>query len=119
MISFFQKLHYFALYSLLALVFYLGSVLRVVPFYRNLVSRVIDRVMGVKIPSDDYWEAMFSGEMFQGLWRFILLDLNKKTKVGAKAYNSPLVSLDGKFYFRLLEKAKQDRPLVVNFGSSS
>lgn len=76
-------------------------------------------MFGLKMPQDDYWDTMFSQEMLKGLWRFIFLDINKKTKLGAKAYNSPLFSLDGKMCFRLLETSKRGRPLVVNFGSSS
>lgn len=119
MMFIFQKLRSFALYSLLVLVFCLGTLLRVFPFFKRLISNAIDSMFGLKIPQDDYWDTMFSQEMLKGLWRFIFLDINKKTKLGAKAYNSPLFSLDGKMCFRLLETSKRGRPLVVNFGSSS
>ena len=76
-------------------------------------------MFGLKMPQEDYWDSMFSRQMLTGLWRFILLDINKKTKQGSKAYNSPLVSLDGKNCFRLLDSSNQGRPLVINFGSSS
>lgn len=76
-------------------------------------------MFGIKMPQDDYWDSMFSRQMLTGLWRYIHLDLNKKTKLGTKAYNSPLVSLDGKMCFRLLDSTRHGRPLVVNFGSSS
>lgn len=115
----FQKLRSFALYSLLVFVFCLGTVLRVFPFFKRLISNAIDAKFGIKMPQDDYWDSMFSREMLTSLWRCILLDINKKTKLGNKAYNSPLVSLDGKMCFRLLDSSKQGRPLVVNFGSSS
>ena len=119
MIFIFQKVQSFALYSLLVLVFCLGTLLRVFPFFKRLMSNAIDAMFGLKMPQDDYWDSMFSRQMLTGLWRFIFLDINKKTKLGTKAYNSPLVSLDGKTYCRLLDSAKQGRPLVVNFGSSS
>lgn len=114
-----QKLRSFFLYSLLVVVFCLGTILRVFPFFKRFISNAIDRMFGLKIPQDDYWDSMFSRQMLRGLWRFILLDINKKTKLGAKAYNSPLFSVDGKDCFRLFEKSKLGRPLVVNFGSSS
>lgn len=119
MIFIFQKLRSFALYSLLVLVFCLGWLLRAFPFFKRLISNAIDSMFGLKMPPDDYWDTMFSREMLKGLWRFIFLDTNKKTKLGAKAYNSPLFSVDGKMCFRLLETSKRGRPLVVNFGSSS
>ena len=119
MIFIFQKVRSFALYSLLVIAFRLGTLLRVFPFFKRLISNAIDAMFGLKMPQEDYWDSMFSRQMLTGLWRFILLDINKKTKQGSKAYNSPLVSLDGKNCFRLLDSSKQGRPLVVNFGSSS
>ena len=119
MIFIFQKLRSFALYSLLVLIFCLGWTLRVFPFFKRLISNAMDSVSGLKMPQDDYWDSMFTRQMLKGLWRFIFLDLNKKTKLGAKAYNSPLFSMDGKKCFRLLEMSQCGRPLVVNFGSSS
>lgn len=119
MIFIFQKLRSFALYSLLVLIFCLGWILRVFPFFKRLISNAIDSMFGLKMPQDDYWDTMFTRQMLKGLWRFIFLDINKKTKLGAKAYNSPLFSVDGKKCFRLLETSKCGRPLVVNFGSSS
>jgi len=76
-------------------------------------------MLGLKMSQDDYWDTMFTRQMLKGLWRFIFLDINKKTKLGAKAYNSPLFSVDGKKCFRLLDTSKCGRPLVINFGSSS
>lgn len=119
MIFVLQKLRSFALYSLLVFVFCLGTLLRVFPFFKRLISNSIDSMFGIKMPQDDYWDSMFSRQMLTGLWRYIHLDLNKKTKLGTKAYNSPLVSLDGKMCFRLLDSTRHGRPLVVNFGSSS
>lgn len=119
MIFIFQKLRSFALYSLLVLIFCLGWILRVFPFFKRLISNAIDSMSGLKMPQDDYWDSMFTRQMLKGLWRFIFLDINKKTKLGSKAYNSPLFSMDGKKCFRLLETSQCGRPLVVNFGSTS
>lgn len=119
MMFIFQKLRSFVLFSLLVFVFCLGTLLSVFPFFKRLISNAIDATFGIKMPQDDYWDSMFSRQMLTGLWRYIHLDINKKTKLGSKAYNSPIVSLDGKTCFRLLDSSRQDRPLVVNFGSSS
>ncbi|CAH3191753.1 unnamed protein product [Porites evermanni] len=116
MIFIFQKVRSFALYSLLVIAFRLGTLLRVFPFFKRLISNAIDAMFGLKMPQEDYWDSMFSRQMLTGLWRFILLDINKKTKQGSKAYNSPLVSLDGKNCFRLLDSSKQGRPLLHDFG---
>ena len=119
MLLIFQKLRSFTLYSLLVFVFCLGTILRAFPFFKRLISNSIDAMFGIKMPQDDYWDSMFSRQMLTGLWRHIHLDINKKTKLGTKAYNSPLVSLDGRTYLRLLDSSQPGRPLVVNFGSSS
>lgn len=114
-----QKLRSLAIFTLLVFVFCLGTLLRVFPFFKRFISNVIDTMFAFKMPQDDYWDSMFSRQMLTGLLRYIHLDMNKKTKLGTKAYNSPLFSLDGTTCFRLLDCSKQGRPLVVNFGSST
>ncbi|EDO27299.1 predicted protein, partial [Nematostella vectensis] len=66
-----------------------------------------------------YWKLLFGKEMLENVWRSILVDMNKKVKLDNKAFNSPLVSLSDEGFCRLLDFAKGDRPLVVNFGSST
>ena len=57
--------------------------------------------------------------MLDHVFHSLVVDMNKKAKLRRRAANSPLVSLDGKDYLRLLDFAKGNRPLVVNFGSYS
>ena len=107
------------LYSLLVVCFGLGMLLKTIPVLKGLIASVFNRIAGLEMRSDDYWDTLFSSQMFQSIWQCALLDQNKKTKLGGKAYNSPVFSYDGTKCFHLLDLMTAHRPLVVNFGSCS
>lgn len=71
------------------------------------------------LPTDVYWDSLFTWKMFQNVYHCLLADINKRVKPNGKAYNSPVVSIHGNRYHRLLDFAKGSRPLVLNFGSST
>mgnify|MGYP001793794578 CR=1 FL=1 len=110
---------YFLLYSALLLIFSIGSVLKSIPFLKSFVCDIFNAVTNTKLPQDQYWNSLFSWEMLNNVFYCVLLDMNKKAHLGCKAYNCPVVSVDGKKCFRLLDQMKGSRPLVLNFGSAS
>lgn len=112
-----QLAQVFAAYSMLVLVFSVGSLLKSFPAFRNSIIRAFDIITKVKLPVTSYWDSLFSDQMFQNVWHSVALDLNKKAKQHCEAPNSPVVTLSGKMCFPLLQMAKAGRPLVLNFGS--
>ncbi|KAL9974883.1 hypothetical protein ACROYT_G011982 [Oculina patagonica] len=71
------------------------------------------------LPTELYWDSLFTWKMLQNVYHCLLADMNKKVQLHSKAYNSPVVSIDGKRCHRLLDFARGSRPLVLNFGSST
>ena len=114
-----QHLKSIFLYGALVLAFAIGAALRTIPFLESYFVQLVDTLSGIKMAREDYWDSLFSWQMLHTLWHALVLDMNKKVRVGASAYNPPLMSVDGKRRFRLLDYAQGERPLVVNFGSCS
>lgn len=112
-----QAVLMFAAYSMLLLVFSVGSLLKSMPAFQDFIIRAFDTITKVKLPVTSYWDSLFTDQMFQNVWHSVALDLNKKIKQGREAPNIPVVSLTGKHCFPLLQMAKAGRPLVLNFGS--
>lgn len=112
-----QVAQVFVAYSMLVLVFSVGSLLKSFPSFRKSIIRAFDMITKIKLPVTSYWDSLFSHQMFQNVWHSVALDMKKKAKQGGDAPNSPVVTLSGKFCFPLLEVAKAGRPLVLNFGS--
>ena len=71
------------------------------------------------LPTELYWDSLFTWKMLQNVYHCLLADMNKKVNLQSKAYNSPVVSVNGKRCYRLLDFARGSRPLVLNFGSST
>ena len=109
----------FFLYATLFVVFTLGWVLKIVPFFKSFVSIAMCKMTDTSLPTELYWDSLFTWKMLQNVYHCMLADKNKKVKLHSKAYNSPVVSLDGKRCHRLLDFARGSRPLVLNFGSST
>ena len=107
------------LYFLLVVSFAFGVLLKAIPILRGCITRQFNKITDIEMKSEDYWDSLFSIKMFQAMWHFSLLDLNRKARLGGKAYNSPVFSPDGRRSFHLLDLMKAHRPLVVNFGSCS
>lgn len=87
------------------------------PLFQACIIRAFDAVTKVKLPVCSYWDSLFSHQMFHNVWHSVTLDMNRKSKLGQDAFNSPVVSLSGKHLFPLLQMTKPGRSLVLNFGS--
>ena len=73
---------------------------------------------GVELPTEDYWRSLFTWPMYESLLSTVLHEFQKSAFVGRSAPNPHLVCLDrGKTRRRLLDFAKENRPLVVGFCS--
>lgn len=114
-----QVLQRFFVYSMLVLVFTVGWFLKIVPFFKSAVSIAMCKMTDTSLPTELYWDSLFSWKMLQNVYHCLLADMNKKVKLHSKAYNSPVVSVDGKRCHRLLDVARGSRPLVLNFGSAT
>ncbi|XP_029184346.1 type I iodothyronine deiodinase-like [Acropora millepora] len=104
-------------YTMLLIVFSIGTLLKSIPAFQVWIIRAFDAVTNVKLPVCSYWDSLFSDQMFQNVWHSVALDLNRKIKRGHDAPNTPVVSLSGKNLFPLLQMTKPGRALVLNFGS--
>ena len=109
----------FFIYTALVIVFTLGWFLKVLPFFKSMVSTAMCKMTDSSISIEFYWDSLFTRKMLQNVYHCLVMDMNKKAKLHSRAYNSPLLSVDGKHCHRLLDFAQGNRPLVVNFGSST
>lgn len=109
----------FFLYATLVIVFTVGWVLKIVPFFKSFVGIAMCKMTDTSLPTELYWDSLFTWKMLQNVYYCVLADKNKNVKLHGKAYNSPVVSVDGKRCHRLLDFARGSRPLVLNFGSST
>lgn len=114
-----QVLQRFLVYSTLVLVFTVGWILKILPIFKLIVSIAMCKMTDTSLPTELYWDSLFTWKMLQNVYHCLLADMNKKVKLHSKAYNSPVVSIDGKRCHRLLDFARGSRPLVLNFGSST
>lgn len=125
-----NPLRNFVLYVLLVIVFQIGWILKGIPYISGVVMRGFDKISGICLPLDVYWDSLFSWEMLATVWRSIQIDLNKKIALKEKAPNSPVIYLDQNNNNKnndnddvkmanLFDHAAKDRPLVMNFGSLS
>lgn len=107
------------IYSFLVVVFALGWLLKAFPVFKSVVSLAMCKMTDTSLPTEIYWDSLFSWKMLQNVYHCLLIDINKRVKLGSKAYNSPVVSIEGKRCHRLLDFSRANRPLVINFGSST
>lgn len=107
----------FVIYKLLSCMFAVGSILKVVPFFKCFILRAFEAVSGERLPPSTYWNSLFEQKMLDNIWHSILTDTQKKVKLGCRASNPPVVSTDGKRCFTLLDMSRNGRPLVMSFGS--
>ena len=107
------------IYSCLVVIFTLGWLLKVFPFFKSIVSNAMCKMTDTSLPTEIYWDSLFTWKMLQNVYHCMLTDINKRVKLNGKAYNSPVVSIDGKRFHRLLDFSRGNRPLVLNFGSST
>lgn len=121
-----NPLRNFVLYVILVIVFQIGWVLKGIPYINQAIRKGFDRISGICLSLDVYWDSLFSWEMLATVWHSIQIDLNKKIALREKAPDAPVIYLDQnnnndddvKMTY-LLDHATKDRPLVMNFGSLS
>ena len=68
------------------------------------------------LKAEDWQDTLNTWQAFTATCHMFMQDLYTKVKPNGAAYDAEVVSLDGKPR-KLLEFARKDRPLVVNFGS--
>lgn len=105
------------MYLALVMTFIAGSILKRVSFLRSYIVAAFDAIATEKLPPEVYWDSLFGPKMFGHVWHSVEVDVKKRAHLGSKAVNCPLVSLDDGKFCRLLDFARGNRPLVVNFGS--
>lgn len=111
------------IYSILLVVFHVGWMIKDIPVLKRAIARAFDRVSGICMPSELYWDSLFSWEMLGTVLHGIHIDLNKKIKLNQKAIDFPVIPLDGNnnnsknVPSSLFALARSNRPLVLNFGS--
>lgn len=87
-----------------------------IPILKDEIMRYNERFL--LIPYEDFWQTWCSWKMLRAVVQLTLGDLNKTARLGSPAPNCHLVSTDEK-ECRLLDMARGNRPLVLNFGSCS
>ena len=92
-------------------------ILRSLPLLKRIIPRLMKVVSTIELQQETYWTSVFSWQMYLNIRNTMILDLQKKTKLGNKAPDLKLVSLDGKHVCTLYDMIKGNRPLIVNFGS--
>ena len=86
------------------------------PIIKDEIKRYNEKFL--LVPYENFWQSWCSFKMLREVVRISLADLHRKARHGSPAPNCKLVSTDGK-ECRLLDLAKGNRPLVLNFGSCS
>ena len=86
------------------------------PIIQDKVKRYNEKYF--LVPYEDFWQSWCSWNMLRIVVNQELTELKKTARLGLPAPNCKLVSTDGKEK-RLLDFARGNRPLVLNFGSCS
>lgn len=87
-----------------------------IPYIKERIQKYEEHYL--LVPYQNFWDDYGSNEMLSCVLKIVLGDLNKTARLGNPAPNCKLVSTDGK-ECELLDFARDNRPLVVNFGSRS
>ena len=85
---------------------------------------MFDRISGICLPPESYWDSLFGWDMLATVWRSIQIDMNKKIALKENVPDAPVVLLeniaekdnDALKLTSLLSHASRDRPFVLNFG---
>ena len=86
------------------------------PILKDKVKRYNEKFM--LVPFEDFWHSWCSWKMLREVVKINLADLDRTARLGSPAPNCKLVSTAGK-ECSLLDLARDNRPLVLNFGSCS
>ena len=113
------KMHfsYYIVSLCLSVMFVILRVMRQLPLLNHFIPQLIAKMSTMEMQKETYWESIFTWQLYKSIRDGILLDLQKRVRLGDDAHNSKLVSCDGKSLYYLLDMARGSRPLVVNFGS--
>lgn len=87
-----------------------------IPILKDKIKRYNEKFL--LVPYEDFWQSWCSWKMLRAVMQLTLGDLNKTARLGSPAPDCELVSTDQK-ECRLLDLARGERPLVLNFGSCS
>ena len=87
-----------------------------IPFLKERLIRREERYF--KVPYQDFWDDYGTTKMFSTVLKSFKCDLNKTVQLGSRAPNCKLVTTEGK-ECTLLDFVNGNRPLVLNFGSST
>lgn len=87
-----------------------------IPILKDRIKRYNEKFL--LVPYEDFWQSWCSWKMLRAVMQLTLGDLNKTARLGSPAPDCELVSTDQK-ECRLLDLARGERPLVLNFGSCS
>lgn len=86
------------------------------PILKEKIKRYNEKVL--LVPYENFWQSWCSWKMLLVTVKLTLVDLSRTARLGSPAPNCKLVTTDGKDS-RLLDLARGNRPLVLNFGSCS
>lgn len=100
----------------IALAFGLMRIASSLPIIKDEIKRYNEKFL--LVPYENFWQSWCSLKMLREVVRINLADLDRKARLGSPAPNCKLVSTDGK-ECKLMDLAKGNRPLVLNFGSCS
>jgi hypothetical protein len=121
MIFDFRLVHNFLIYTTLLVVFHVGWIMKGIPVLKGVIAKTFDKILGICLPSELYWESLFGRQMLATLWRVIQIDMNKTIKQLEIAFNFPVIVLDENNNenktSNLFAHVVGNRPLVLNFGS--
>lgn len=125
MIFDFRPVQNFLIYSILLMVFHVGWMIKDIKVLEGAIARAFDRISGICMPSELYWDSLFGWEMLATLLHAIQIDFNKKIKLNEKAFDFPVIALDENNNNNhkdnrpssLFAHSRGNRPLVLNFGS--
>lgn len=110
-------LPYCAVTVLLLVAFFFLSFLRLLPCTKWIVVKLMQMIATITLPTEVYWHSLFTWPMLKTLRNVILLELQKSARIDHPAPNPSLISTDGLSHCRLFNFCKENRPLIVNFGS--
>jgi len=99
-----------------AIIIFLLRIASYIPIIKERLKKREERYF--LVPYQDFWDDYGTHKMFSAVLKIFLSDLNKTIRLGSSAPDCKMVTTDGK-ECRLLEFAKDSRPLVLNFGSCS
>jgi len=84
------------------------------PYLKTLVQKFEEKHL--LVPYQNFWDDYASRKMYAAVLKIFIGDHNKTALLGHSAPDCKLVTTDGE-ECRLLNFARGNRPLVVNFGS--